>query len=75
MHTVIRLAIMKQEGVAIMPAQWDESELQGLDADYPDMLEVYDTNPSKYNPRPGTKLCKQSMLRSSFDSSIDGIAR
>ena len=54
MHMVTCFAIMVQEAITAMPAQWDESELQGLEADYPDMLEVYDTNPSKYNPRPGT---------------------
>ncbi len=36
-----------------MAAHWDDEELQGLQADFPDMLGVYDSNASKYNPRPG----------------------
>ncbi|KAA6421379.1 MAG: hypothetical protein FRX49_08656 [Trebouxia sp. A1-2] len=37
-----------------MAAHWYDEELQGLQADFPDMLGVYDSNTSKYNPRPGT---------------------
>lgn len=37
----------------IQPAHWTEEELQDLKADYPDVHGAYDTNPSKYNPRPG----------------------
>ena len=37
----------------IQPAHWTEGELQDLKADYPDVHGAYDTNPSKYNPRPG----------------------
>ena len=37
----------------MLPAQWTDVELAGLKANYPDMQGVYDTHPSKYNPRPG----------------------
>ena len=44
---------MLQAGIIAMAAHWDDEELQGLQADFPDMLGVYDSNASKYNPRPG----------------------
>ena len=45
------------------PAQWTDGELQGLQADYPDVHGAYDTNPSKYNPRPGkSSSCSRSAL-------------
>ena len=47
--------IMVAENIAAMPAQWTDEELQGLQADFPNMLDVYDSIPSKYNPRPGTR--------------------
>ncbi|KAL0023269.1 hypothetical protein WJX77_001673 [Trebouxia sp. C0004] len=45
---------MLQAGTITMAAHWDDRELQELQADFPDMLGVYDNNASKYNPRPGT---------------------
>lgn len=48
---------MSKSRVDFVPAQWDDEELQGLQADYPDMLGVYDSNASRYNPRPGALGC------------------
>ena len=45
-----------QAGIIAMAAHWYDEELQGLQADFPDMLGVYDSNTSKYNPRPGLNL-------------------
>lgn len=44
---------MSKAAITPVPAQWGDEELQGLQAEYPDMLSVYDSNASKYNPRPG----------------------
>ncbi len=46
-----------QAGIIAMAAHWDDEELKGLQADFPDMLGVYDSNASKYNPRPGVRSC------------------
>lgn len=48
---------MLQAGIIAMAAHWDDEELQGLQADFPDMLGVYDSNASKHNPRPGVWSC------------------
>ncbi len=48
---------MLQADIIVMAAHWDDEELKGLQADFPDMLGVYDSNASKYNPRPGVRSC------------------
>ena len=58
--------IMKAGNIAAMPAQWTDEELQGLEADFPNMLGVYDSTPSKYNPRPGTRKHNLDFAIASF---------
>lgn len=39
-----------------VPAVWTDEDLEGLQANYPDVQQVYGTSSSKYNPTPGTSI-------------------
>lgn len=38
-------------------AVWTDQELEGLQANYPEVQQVYGTASSKYNPTPGACAC------------------
>ena len=63
---------MLQAGIIAMAAHWDDEELSGLQADFPDMLGVYDSNASKYNPRPGVWSYTSQMSANSAARRLTG---
>ena len=45
-----------------VPAVWTDQELEGLQANYPDVQQVYGTSSSKYNPTPGTSTPERRLF-------------